>query len=152
MVGLLFNDKLNMNGGRGGCQNEIGVATAMAAAFATELFGGGPEEIANAVAISLKGYEGLTCTPIGGFVAFPCISRNGLAASSALTAATLATNLFKSSISPDDVIEGYIDVADKMRPSLRETGTGGIAISKGGAELAKKLKHCQECALESNCG
>ncbi|MBI5699066.1 L-serine ammonia-lyase, iron-sulfur-dependent, subunit alpha [Candidatus Saganbacteria bacterium] len=150
LIGLLFNDKLKMNGGNAGCQAEIGAAAAMAAGSATYLLGGNSENILDAVAMALKGLEGLTCTPTGGFVAYPCIIRNGLGAVVALTAATLATNKFKSALTPDAVLEGYIDVSDKMHPSLKETGTGGLAISGEGLTLAKKLKECQDCKRGCN--
>lgn len=150
MVGLLFNDKLKMNGGNAGCQAEIGAAAGMAAAAATELLGGNAEDVMHAVAFALKGLEGLTCTPTGGFVAYPCIVRNGFGAVIALTAATLATNKFKSALTPDAVLEGYIDVSDKMHPSLKETGTGGLASSREGHELGERLKECQACKAGCN--
>ncbi|MBI4929665.1 MAG: L-serine ammonia-lyase, iron-sulfur-dependent, subunit alpha [Bacteroidetes bacterium] len=145
LIGLLINGKMRMNGGNNGCQAEIGAASAMAAAAATELMGGSPADVMNAVAFALKGFEGLVCDPIGGLVAYPCMIRNAVGAATAITAATLAANKYLSELSPDDVLEGCIDASDKMHGSLKETGKGGLGISTGGLQLAEKLKACQDC-------
>lgn len=139
LVGLLFNDKLRTSGGTGGCQAEMGAAIAMASAAAAQLMGGTLEQIYNAVAFSLKQVEGLTCTPIAGYVNSPCIKRNGMSAQIALGAAAMALAGAKSFISPDSMMASLAAVAMDMKEKYRETGEGGCADTDCGRAIIKKV-------------
>ena len=135
-LGLVIANKASISGAAGGCQAEIGSATAMAAGTLVELAGGTPEQVGNAVGIALKNSLGLVCDPVAGLVEIPCIIRNGLHAITAQAAADMALAGVASIIPPDEVIHVMHEVGQQMPESLRETGIGGLA----GTPTGKKLK------------
>lgn len=149
LIGLVINDKVETAGGTGGCQAELGAATAMAAGAATELLGGTPEKVVNAVALSLQFLEGLVCDPIGGYVVWPCIPRNGFAATIALAAAWQAVNMKKSLLSADDAINAIRDTASKMHFTLKEWGRdGGLSSTDQGKKIGNDMRNngCKTCS------
>lgn len=135
-IGLVIANSASISGAAGGCQAEVGSATAMAAGALVEIAGGTPEQVGHAVGLALKNSLGLVCDPVGGLVEIPCIIRNGLHAITALAAADMALAGVKSIIPPDEVIQIMHEVGTEMPVSLRETGIGGIA----GTPTGKKLK------------
>lgn len=136
-LGLVIANKASISGAAGGCQAEIGSATAMAAGALVELAGGTPTQVGHAVGIALKNSLGLVCDPVAGLVEIPCIYRNGLHAITAQAAADMALAGVKSIIPPDEVIQVMREVGQEMPESLRETGIGGLA----GTPTGQKLKH-----------
>lgn len=135
-LGLVIANSASISGAAGGCQAEVGSATAMAAGALVEIAGGTPTQAGHAVGLALKNSLGLVCDPVGGLVEIPCIIRNGLHAITALAAADMALSGMKSIIPPDEVIQIMHEVGIEMPVSLRETGIGGIA----GTPTGKKLK------------
>jgi len=135
-IGLVIANSASISGAAGGCQAEVGSATAMAAGALVEIAGGTPEQVGHAVGLALKNSLGLVCDPVGGLVEIPCIIRNGLHAITALAAADMALAGVESIIPPDEVIQIMHEVGTEMPESLRETGIGGIA----GTPTGKKLK------------
>ncbi len=138
-LGLVIANKASISGAAGGCQAEIGSATAMAAGALVELAGGTPEQVGNAVGIALKNSLGLVCDPVAGLVEIPCIYRNGLHAITALAAADMALAGVISVIPPDEVIQVMHEVGQQMPESLRETGIGGLAGTPTGQQLKDKV-------------
>ncbi|TWE08102.1 L-serine dehydratase [Neobacillus bataviensis] len=134
-LGLVIANKASISGAAGGCQAEIGSATAMAAGTLVELAGGTPSQVGNAVGIALKNSLGLVCDPVAGLVEIPCIIRNGLHAITAQAAADMALAGVNSVIPPDEVIYVMHEVGQQMPESLRETGIGGLAGTPTGKKL-----------------
>lgn len=144
-IGLVIANSASISGAAGGCQAEIGTATAMAAGAATEIAGGTPDQVGHAVSLVLKNSMGLVCDPVGGLVEIPCIIRNGLHAVTALAAADMALAGVKSIIPPDEVIQAMYQIGIEMPLSLRETGLGGLASTPTGKQLREQLfgKACE---------
>lgn len=138
-LGLVIANKASISGAAGGCQAEIGSATAMAAGTLVELAGGTPKQVGNAVGIALKNSLGLVCDPVAGLVEIPCIYRNGLHAITAQAAADMALAGVISIIPPDEVIQVMHEVGQQMPESLRETGIGGLAGTPTGQKLKEKV-------------
>ena len=138
-LGLVIANKASISGAAGGCQAEIGSATAMAAGTLVELAGGTPKQVGNAVGIALKNSLGLVCDPVAGLVEIPCILRNGLHAITAQAAADMALAGVTSVIPPDEVIEVMHEVGQQMPESLRETGIGGLAGTPTGEKLKEQI-------------
>ena len=147
-LGLVIANKASISGAAGGCQAEVGSATAMAAGSLVELAGGTPEQVGNAVGIALKNSLGLVCDPVAGLVEIPCIIRNGLHALTAQAAADMALAGVTSVIPPDEVVQVMHEVGQQMPESLRETGTGGLA----GTQTGKKLKERIFGEKNNTCG
>ncbi|MBU5594740.1 L-serine ammonia-lyase, iron-sulfur-dependent, subunit alpha [Amphibacillus sp. MSJ-3] len=147
-LGLVIANKASISGAAGGCQAEIGSATAMAAGALVELAGGTPTQVGHAVGIALKNSLGLVCDPVAGLVEIPCIYRNGLHAITAQAAADMALAGVKSIIPPDEVIQVMHEVGQEMPESLRETGIGGLA----GTPTGQKLKNQIFKAESHDCG
>ncbi len=126
-VGSVIATRASISGAECGCQAEIGSASAMAAAALVHLAGGTAREMANAAALALKGLMGLVCDPVGGLVEVPCVKRNVTGAVNALTSAEMALAGITSRVPPDEVIDAMREVGEKMDPTLRETGEGGLA-------------------------
>lgn len=145
-LGLVIANSASISGAAGGCQAEIGSATAMAAGAIVELAGGTPEQVGHAVGLALKNSLGLVCDPVGGLVEIPCIIRNGLHSATALAAADMALAGVRSIIPPDEVIGAMYEIGNAMPESLRETGLGGLAATPKGKALREKVfgKPCQE--------
>lgn len=138
-LGLVIANSASISGAAGGCQAEVGSATAMAAGALVEIGGGTPEQVGHAVGLALKNSLGLVCDPVGGLVEVPCIIRNGLHAITALAAADMALAGVKSIIPPDEVIKVMHEVGTEMPASLRETGIGGLAGTPTGKALREKI-------------
>lgn len=128
-IGQVIASRAFIAGALGGCQAEIGSASAMAAGAVTALEGGTERQICHAAAMALKNLLGLVCDPVGGLVEVPCVKRNVIGAVNALAAADMALAGIESRISPDQVIDAMRQVGEQMHPSLKETGEGGLAAS-----------------------
>lgn len=138
-LGLVIANKASISGAAGGCQAEVGSATAMAAGTLVELAGGTPTQVGNAVGIALKNSLGLVCDPVAGLVEIPCIIRNGLHAITAQAAADMALAGIVSIIPPDEVVHVMHEVGQQMPESLRETGIGGLAGTPTGQKLTAQI-------------
>jgi len=134
-IGLVIANSASISGAAGGCQAEIGSATAMAAGALVELAGGNAEQVGHAVGLALKNSLGLVCDPVAGLVEIPCITRNGLHAVTAMAAADMALAGVRSIIPPDEVIQAMYDIGNEMPSTLRETGLGGLAATRTGQLL-----------------
>jgi L-serine dehydratase len=130
-IGSIFKKGATISAAMGGCQAEIGVSSAMAAAALTELKGGTPEQCAEAAEIAMEHHLGLTCDPIGGLVQIPCIERNTMGAIKAITASQLAmsTDPSDSKVTLDEVVKTMFDTAKDMQSKYKETSEGGLAIN-----------------------
>ena len=140
-VGEVIASRAFISGAAGGCQAEIGSASAMAAAGVAYLQGGDSSCIANAAAIALKNLLGLACDPVAGLVEVPCVKRNVIGAVNALTSADLSIAGIVSAIPVDEVIDAMRNIGIAMPSSLRETGEGGLAGTPTGRKITNKLDH-----------
>ena len=138
-IGYLAMRNATVAGAVGGCQAEVGVASAMATSAAVELMGGTPKECTYAASTVLMNMLGLVCDPVGGLVEVPCVKRNVGGAVNALAAADMALAGITSKIPVDQVIDAMKEVGDKMDVSLRETGVGGVAGTPAAQEVVEKL-------------
>lgn len=138
-LGLVIANRASISGAQGGCQAEIGSATAMAAGAMVELRGGTPTQAGNAVGLALKNSLGLVCDPVAGLVEIPCITRNGLHALTAMAAADMALADVPSHIPPDEVIDAMEAVSRQLPASLRETGIGGVAGTPTGQKIKNQV-------------
>lgn len=138
-VGIIIAKNATMAGAEGGCQAECGSAAAMASAGVVEMMGGTPAQALDAAAIVFKNIIGLVCDPIAGLVEVPCAKRNAAGAVSALTTADLVMAGVTSRIPFDDTVEAMYRVGKQMPAELRETALGGLATTKTGLELQKKV-------------
>lgn len=137
--GQVIATRASIAGAEGGCQAEIGSASAMAAAALVSLLGGSPEQMAAACATALQNLLGLVCDPVAGLVEVPCVKRNVIGAVNALTAAELALAGVENVIPCDEVIDAMRAVGDVMPTALRETGGGGLAATPTGRRIAEEL-------------
>jgi len=128
-IGMLCKKNASISGAEIGCQGEVGVACAMAAAGLVAALGGSNEQLENAAEIGIEHHLGMTCDPIGGLVQIPCIERNGMGAIKAITAASLALKGDGTHfVSLDDVIETMRQTGADMQVKYKETSLGGLAI------------------------
>ncbi|MDT2813904.1 L-serine ammonia-lyase, iron-sulfur-dependent, subunit alpha [Vagococcus carniphilus] len=137
--GLVIANNASISGAAGGCQAEIGSASAMASAALVEVCGGTPEQSAQAVAITIKNMMGLICDPVAGLVEVPCVKRNALGASQAYVSADMALAGITSVIPPDEVVEAMHRVGMQMPSIFKETAEGGLATTKTGMAITNKL-------------
>src|SRR5207253_11334766 len=128
-VGALFKQGATISAALGGCQAEIGVSSAMAAAGLAQCLGGSPERVLMAAEIAMEHHLGLTCDPVGGLVQIPCIERNTMGAVKALTACNLAlvSEPADAKIPLDTVISTMWQTAQDMNVKYKETAEGGLA-------------------------
>ena len=135
-IGTLFKKNATISAAMGGCQAEIGVSSAMAAAGLTEIMGGSPGQVLMAAEIAMEHHLGLTCDPIAGLVQIPCIERNSMGAMKAITAANIAieSDPTKAKVSLDQVIQSMWETAQSMSERFKETSEGGLAIAVNVAE------------------
>ena len=138
-IGEVIARRASISGARGGCQAEIGSASAMAAGALTYLQGGNEQQIADSVALALKNLLGLVCDPVAGLVEVPCVKRNVVGAVNAVSSSQMASAGIKSRIPVDEVIDAMAYVGDKMDESLKETGVGGLAGTVSGKEIAGRV-------------
>ncbi|MDO8653153.1 MAG: L-serine ammonia-lyase [Undibacterium sp.] len=128
-IGMLCKKNASISGAEIGCQGEVGVACAMAAAGLTSSLGGSNEQIESAAEIGIEHHLGMTCDPIGGLVQIPCIERNGIGAVKAITAASLALKSDGTHhVSLDQAIETMRQTGFDMQAKYKETSLGGLAI------------------------
>jgi L-serine dehydratase len=126
-IGGVIGHRASLAGAEGGCQAEIGSASAMAAGALAHLDGGDGECIVHAAALALKGLLGLACDPVGGLVEIPCVKRNVIGAVNAVSCADMALAGIRSKIDPDQVIDAMRSIGAGMSSDIRETGVGGLA-------------------------
>jgi L-serine dehydratase len=127
-IGLVIENQASLSGAEGGCQAEVGSASAMAAGALVELMGGSPDDVGHAVAFALANLMGLICDPVQGLVEVPCVRRNAMGAVNALTSAEMALSGQKSVFSADQVIETMGNVGRRLPEEFRETARGGLAL------------------------
>ena len=139
-VGQVIAAKASIAGAAGGCQAEIGTASAMAAAALCYLAGGDAQAVCHAAAIAIKSMLGLVCDPVAGLVEVPCVKRNAAGAMIAMSSADMALAGIRSAVPPDEVILAMREVGERMDVSLRETGLGGVAGTPFGQAMAEKLQ------------
>jgi L-serine dehydratase len=135
-IGSIFKKNSTISAAMGGCQAEIGVSSAMAAAALTELLGGTAAQSLVAAEIAMEHHLGLTCDPIGGLVQIPCIERNAMGAIKAINAAEMAleTDPKEVKVPLDKVIDTMWETAKDMHKNYKETSEGGLAINVGLAD------------------
>lgn len=138
-IGQVVATKASIAGAAGGCQAEIGTASAMGAAALCYLGGGSAQAVCHAAAIAIKSMLGLVCDPIAGLVEVPCVKRNAAGAMIAMSSADMALAGIRSAVPPDEVILAMGEVGDKMDVSLKETGVGGVAGTPFGQKIAEKM-------------
>ncbi|HKM33270.1 MAG TPA: L-serine ammonia-lyase, iron-sulfur-dependent, subunit alpha [Lachnospiraceae bacterium] len=143
-IGQVIAARASISGARGGCQAEIGSASAMAAGALVALSKGTPEQIIHAAAIALKGLLGLVCDPVAGLVEVPCIKRGVIGAVNAMSSADMALAGITSRIPPDQVIDAMQEIGDKMDASLKETALGGLAATSAGMEARVKFEEMMQ--------
>ena len=139
VFGQIIAERAFIAGAAGGCQAEIGTASAMAAAMLVYLRGGSGVQSANAMAFALKSLLGLVCDPVAGLVEVPCVKRNVIGAVNAVTSADMAMAGIESVIPPDEVIDAMRAVGLSMPETLRETGKGGLAATPTGIKIAENM-------------
>ncbi|MEH7548566.1 L-serine ammonia-lyase, iron-sulfur-dependent, subunit alpha [Neobacillus vireti] len=139
MLGYVIANRSFISGAAGGCQAEVGSATAMAAGTIVELKGGTPQQTVNATAIAMKSLLGLVCDPVAGLVEVPCIKRNVIGTSIAFSAADMSLAGIESRIPCDEVIEAMYRVGKDMPRTLRETALGGLATTETGKQVKERL-------------
>jgi L-serine dehydratase len=129
-IGALFKMNASISGAEVGCQGEIGVACAMAAAGLAAALGGSNGQIENAAEIGMEHHLGMTCDPVGGLVQIPCIERNAFGAVKAINAASLALNGDGTHrVSLDQVIDTMRQTGADMHSKYKETSQGGLAVN-----------------------
>ena len=138
-IGAVIAFRACIAGAAGGCQAEIGSASAMAAGALTALRGGDAEQIGNAVAMALKNLMGLVCDPVAGLVEVPCVKRNVVGAVNAISCADMALAGVTSRIPVDQVIDCMGDVGRRMPVEFRETALGGLAVTPFGQSVKDKM-------------
>jgi len=143
-IGVVVAENSGISGAAGGCQAEVGTASAMAAASSVYLMGGSPEQCFAAAGLAIQNMLGLVCDPIAGLVEAPCQARNAAGASNALVSAELVLAGVPEVIPFDEVVEAARQVGHALPESLRETALGGIAatpdcLPAGGADRLRQL-------------
>lgn len=138
-IGAVIAFRACIAGAAGGCQAEIGSASAMAAGALTALRGGDAAQIGNAVAMALKNLMGLVCDPIAGLVEVPCVKRNVVGAVNAISCADMALAGITSRVPVDQVIDCMGDVGRRMPVEFRETALGGLAVTPFGQSIKEQM-------------
>lgn len=128
-IGQVIGARASLAGASGGCQAEVGSASAMAAGALVYLKKGSGRQIANAVAMALKNMLGLVCDPVAGLVEIPCVKRNVAGATNAISAADMALAGIESRIPVDQVIDAMREIGDDMNEKYKETACGGCAAT-----------------------
>ncbi|RHS83652.1 MULTISPECIES: L-serine ammonia-lyase, iron-sulfur-dependent, subunit alpha [unclassified Clostridium] len=128
-IGYLAMRNATVAGAVGGCQAEVGIASAMAASAAVELFGGSPKQCLDAATIVLMNMLGLVCDPVGGLVEYPCQNRNAAGVANALIAAEMSLAGLSQLIPFDEMLETMYTVGKRLPAELRETAMGGCATA-----------------------
>lgn len=137
-IGYLAMRNATVAGAVGGCQAEVGIASAMASSAAVELLGGTPTQSLNAATTVLMNMLGLVCDPVGGLVEYPCQLRNTSGVSNALTAAAIALSGITQLIPFDEMLSTMYSVGKRLPMELRETALGGCAATPSGCSACQK--------------
>lgn len=140
-IGAVIAYRASISGAAGGCQAEIGTASAMAAGALVSLRGGTNEQIGHAVAMALKNLMGLVCDPVAGLVEVPCVKRNVIGAVNAISAADMTLAGIESRIPVDEVIDAMGEVGRRMPVEFRETALGGLAATPTGEAVKERMPH-----------
>lgn len=140
-IGIVIASGATISGAEGGCQAEIGAASAMAASALAEIGGGSVSACMNAAAIALKNILGLVCDPVAGLVEVPCSKRNAMGVANAIVAADMALSGITSVIPLDEVVKAMKEVGRALPFELKETAKGGVAVSKTGREIKNRMCH-----------
>lgn len=138
-IGEVIATSASISGAEGGCQAEIGSASAMAAGAIAYLEGGTNDDILHATALALKNMLGLTCDPVGGLVEVPCIKRNVSGAVNAIVSSQMALAGIRSAITPDEVIDSMRRIGKLIPTCLKETGQEGLAVTQTAQRIVKEL-------------
>ena len=139
-IGAVVGYRACIAGAAGGCQAEIGTASAMAAGALTALRGGSGEQVGHAVAMALKNLMGLICDPVAGLVEVPCVKRNVVGAVNAVSCADMALAGITSRVPVDQVIDCMGDVDRRLPVEFRETALGGLAATPFGQSVKEQLQ------------
>ena len=131
-IGGIIGNQASLSGSEAGCQAEVGVAAAMAAAAITYLAGGTNDQIGQTVPLALQNLLGLACDPVAGLVIAPCIKRNAIGVANAFLVAGMVLSGVCSEIPADEVIEAMMKVGRQLPVEIKETGLGGIADTPTG--------------------
>ncbi|HCT8975055.1 TPA: L-serine ammonia-lyase, iron-sulfur-dependent, subunit alpha [Staphylococcus aureus] len=150
LFGRVVANNASVAGATGGCQAEVGSASAMAAAAAVAIFGGSPEASGHAMALAISNLLGLVCDPVAGLVEIPCVMRNAIGSGNALISADLALAGIESRIPVDEVIEAMDKVGRNLPALLRETGLGGLAGTPTGEAIKRKIFGTAEDMVKNN--
>lgn len=137
--GLVIANNASISGAEGGCQAEVGSASAMSAAALTLAAGGSPYQASQAICFVLKNMLGLICDPVAGLVEVPCVKRNAMGASFAFVAADMALAGIESKIPVDEVVDAMYQVGRNMPTAFKETAEGGLATTPTGLRYAKEI-------------
>ena len=148
-IGAVIAYRACIAGASGGCQAEIGTASAMAAGALVALRGGTGEQIGHAVAMALKNLMGLICDPVAGLVEVPCVKRNVIGAVNAVSVADMAMAGITSRIPVDEVIDAMGEVGRRMPVEFRETALGGLAVTPTGTAIQEHMRKSPEVAYDS---
>jgi|SRR5574344_11048 L-serine dehydratase len=138
-IGQVIANRASISGAEGGCQAEIGAASAMAAGTLVFLYNGTPSQIMYAVGFALQNLLGLVCDPVAGLVEVPCVKRNVIGALNACSCADMALAGLTPKIPADEVIDALKEVGNKMDSSLKETGKGGMAATPTAKIIQQKI-------------
>ena len=138
-IGAVISFRACIAGAAGGCQAEIGSASAMAAGALASLRGGDCKQIGHAAAMALKNLMGLVCDPVAGLVEVPCVKRNVVGAVNAVSCADMAMAGIESRIPVDEVIDCMGEVGTRMPMELRETALGGLAVTPTGRAIKEQM-------------
>ncbi|MCB8983415.1 MAG: L-serine ammonia-lyase, iron-sulfur-dependent, subunit alpha [Ardenticatenaceae bacterium] len=145
MIGVFISEHATFSAEVGGCQAECGAGSAMAAAGLVVLAGGTLEQSVAAASLALQNSLGMICDPIGKRVEAPCLGRNVMAASNALSCANMALANYDPLIALDEVISTMLDVGNSISHELRCTGLGGLAITPSAIAIEKRLHGVGNC-------
>lgn len=137
--GLVIGNNASISGAEGGCQAEVGSASAMSAAALVMAAGGTAFQASQAVAFVIKNMLGLICDPVAGLVEVPCVKRNALGSSFAMVAADMALAGIESQIPVDEVIDAMYQVGSALPTAFRETAEGGLATTPTGKRFSKEI-------------
>ena len=138
-IGYLITRNATVSGAEGGCQAEVGAASAMAAAAVCEMMGGSPEASLDAAATAITNILGLVCDPIAGLVEAPCQKRNAMGVSNAMISAEMALCGLKHIVPFDETVDAMYRVGRSMPVELRETALGGIANTPTACKLCRGI-------------
>jgi L-serine dehydratase len=138
-IALIMEQKASIAGAVGGCQAETGTAAAMASGAIVHCLGGDTDQVFNAVAVTVQCMLGLVCDPVAGLVEVPCVVRNASAAAIANSSAQIALANVSSVIPVDEVIEAMGEIGASMETRYKETALGGLAATKTGQAIAKRV-------------